>query len=88
MSALPSAAQTFDREFLTIRARLIDVAATLDRIHRAEGSPEDDPRWPRLRQAMELLAAPAGPWTEPIQMLFSLPYDPDWQGKRGQAPFA
>ena len=38
MSHPLSAGQTLDREFLAIRARLIDVAAALDRIDRAKGA--------------------------------------------------
>ena len=36
--------QVLDRELLGIRAKLIDLAAALDRIDRAEGSVAGDPR--------------------------------------------
>ena len=41
------APEVLQREFLEIRARLLQVAASLDRLGRAEGSVADDPGWPR-----------------------------------------
>jgi hypothetical protein len=69
-----SAAKVLDREFLGIRSRLIDLAATLDRIDRAGGSAADDPRWLRIRRSLDMLAAGAAGRAEGIEMLFSLPY--------------
>ncbi|MBN1589239.1 MAG: hypothetical protein JW888_06975 [Pirellulales bacterium] len=74
-----SAAETLDREFLTFRAKLVDLAATLDRIDRGEGTPTADPRYKLLRQGLELLAAQEGDRASRMQMLFSLPYDPRWR---------
>ncbi len=54
MPILPAASEVIDREFLGVRARLIDVAATLDRIDRAEGSAAD-PRLDRIRQSLQIL---------------------------------
>jgi hypothetical protein len=39
-----TARDVFDQEFLTIRAKLLEVAAALDRIDRAGGSLANDPR--------------------------------------------
>lgn len=74
-----TASETLDREFLTCRARLIDLAAALDRIDRGEGSPEENPRWGQLRRALERLATGEGSRAKAIQMIFSLPYDSDWR---------
>jgi len=79
MSAPMTARETLDRHFLDMRARLIDLGATLDRIGRAEGSAADDPRITQIHQALEILAAGSNDRAEKLQLLFSLPYDPRWQ---------
>ena len=79
MSAPMTARETLDRYFLDMRARLIDLGATLDRIGRAEGSAADDPRITQIHQALEILAAVSNDRAEKLQLLFSLPYDPRWQ---------
>jgi len=68
-----------DRQFLEIRAKLLEVAASLDRITRAEGSAEDDPRLAQLREALAMMAGPEGNRAERFQMIFSLPYDENWK---------
>jgi hypothetical protein len=73
----------FDREFLTIRCRLVDLAAALDRVDRAGSPVTDDPRLRQLQQAIGLLASPDGNRTERVQMAFSLPYCEDWQHQYG-----
>jgi len=73
------AAEVLDREFLAVRAKLIDVAATLDRIDRADGSVDDDPRPATIRQSLQILADDAPDRAEQIQLLFSLPYQENWQ---------
>jgi hypothetical protein len=78
MSTAPTAQETLDREFLAIRARLIDLAAGLDRLDRAEGSVADDPLRQKIQQSLERLAAEPHR-AEAIQMLFSLPYDAKWR---------
>jgi len=74
-----SATEMLDREFLTIRCRLIEVAAALDRMNRAGGSIGDDARWKNIRRSLEVLARTDGQRAEEIQHIFSLPYDPDWR---------
>lgn len=83
MSSPLSASEYLDREFLGIRSRLLDVAATLDRIDRAAGDVSDDARLVKLRQAMALLAGPGPDRAEAFQMLFSLEYDPNWRAAYG-----
>jgi hypothetical protein len=74
-----SAALVFEREFLPLRGKLLEVAASLDRIARAGGSPAD-PRSDQLRRSLEVLcSAQTADRTEQIQMIFSLPYDPNWR---------
>ncbi len=73
------AASVLDREFLGIRSRLIDLAATLDRIERSEAAPGDDSRLLHIRRALEILLGPGASRTERIQTEFSLPYEENWR---------
>jgi hypothetical protein len=79
MQPLP-AARALDQFFLDARARLLDLAATLDRIGRGAGAGEAaaDPRAAKIREAVGVLASDAPNKAELIQQLFSLAYDSNW----------
>jgi len=79
MSIPLSAPEVLDREFLDVRARLLQIAASLDRLDRADGAVENDPRLQKIRQAFAILAAADADRAEQIQLLFSRPYDARWQ---------
>ena len=72
-----------DREFLGIRGRLIELAATLDRIDRDDGPQADDPRPSRIRRALQILMSDTSDRAERIQIEFSLPYDEKWDLRIG-----
>ncbi len=74
-----AAPDVLDREFLGVRARLIDVAAALDRIGRADGEVADDPRLDKIRQSLEILRSEAPNRAEKLQSVFSLPYEETWR---------
>ncbi len=74
-----TAPQVFEREFLGVRARLIEVGAALDRIERAKGFTGGDPRNDKIRQALDVLRGTAANKAEQIQLLFSLPYEEGWR---------
>jgi hypothetical protein len=71
--------QLLDREFLTMRARILDLAAALDRLDRAEGAAGSDRRWELLQRGIEELLAAHPNRAERVQQLFSRPYDPQWR---------
>lgn len=71
MPALASATETLDREFLTIRSRLLDLAAALDRLDRADGDVTGDRRLQRIHHALTILASPDANRAEQIQMAMS-----------------
>jgi hypothetical protein len=79
-SPLP-AGKALEMFFLEARARLLDVAAILDRIGRGADAADAaaDPRMARIRQALEVLLDPSGGRAERIQQIFSLDYDPTWE---------
>ena len=62
-----SAQQIIFDEFMIARAKIVELAATLDRIERATGDVEDSRNMQLLVQGMH------------IQLLMSRQYDPQWQ---------
>lgn len=77
---LPATIQ-LDREFLPIRAALLDVAAALDRINRGDGATavSDDVRIRAILEAARILADTLPDRAKRIQFLFSDAYAPDWR---------
>ncbi len=74
------APEVLDREFLEIRAKLLQIAASLDRMDRADGSNEQDPRVEQLQRAIGVLAGSRPERAESLQLIFSIAYDDDWRG--------
>ena len=73
--------QILDREFLTIRGKLLEVAAALDRIERGQGSAAGDSRLAKIRETLAILADTGTTRAEKLQLIFSLPYEPAWRKK-------
>ncbi|MDO8632616.1 MAG: hypothetical protein Q7R41_19205 [Phycisphaerales bacterium] len=73
------------KEFLEMRCRLIDLAASLDRMDRAPGGEllRSDPRLSQLLRAARLLADDMPDRAERLQMLFSDPFNPSWRNGTG-----
>lgn len=78
VNPMPSS-DVMDREFLEIRAKILQLAASFDRLDRGEGSVADDPRLSQLREALEVLLQDQPERAETIQIVFSRPYDDQWQ---------
>jgi hypothetical protein len=74
-----SAPEVLSREFLDVRCRILDVAAALDRLARSEGTVADDPRYARLREALQAVLDTPEDRAERVQMIFSRAYDEGWQ---------
>ena len=83
---MQKAADVFEQEFLDMRAKMLILAASFDRIDRAEGSAEGDSRLDALQEALDILRAPGPGRAEKIQHLFSLPYHASWRDEFGLAP--
>jgi hypothetical protein len=79
-TSLP-AQKALDNFFLEARARLLDVAAILDRVGRGSdaATATADPRMARIREALDVLKDQSGGRAERIQQIFSLDYDPMWK---------
>jgi hypothetical protein len=76
LSPLP-ASQALDAYFLEARAKLLDLAAILDRIDRGGGI--KDSRLDRIRQAVGQIVEAGPDRAARVQELFSLAYDPNWR---------
>ena len=78
-----SAKQILDREYLEMRAKILELAASLDRMDRADNDCEKsiatDPRVERLAQGIEILQSDVANRAERVQMLFSLAYSDTWR---------
>ena len=84
MSCPQTARQILDRHYLEIRSKILDLAASLDRIERAadKASVLDDPRLAKLQSGIKLLLTNATDRAEQVQMLFSDEYSPGWLQKK------
>ena len=81
MPPLLSAPEVLNREFLEIRCKILELAAAFDRLERADGSVEEDPRVARLREALTAVLDLSSDRAEQVQMIFSREYEGDWQEK-------
>ncbi len=78
-----NAMDAFERDFLKMRHRVLDVAAALDRIDRADGAEavQRDPRMTMLHEAVNTLTSGKSDRAERVQMIFSIPFDNQLQQK-------
>lgn len=76
-----TAEQILDTDFLGMRHRLLDLAASLDRAGRAERADAlpADARWINIKDALTVLLEERTDLTERVQMIFSDPYKSDWR---------
>ncbi|HWA97269.1 MAG TPA: hypothetical protein VG713_02200 [Pirellulales bacterium] len=81
--AARSKIDVLDREFLEVRAKLLELAAALDRLDRAAGSVAGDPRLERISRGIGALQASGDNRAEQVQLIFSLEYDQAWRKKFG-----
>jgi hypothetical protein len=75
------APEVLNREFLPIRAKILEIAAALDRLERAEGSAAGDHRLSQIERSLAALQDTGPDRAERVQMIFSLPFDDDWQAR-------
>jgi len=71
---MPTGHEFLDAQYLEMRARILSLAADLDRIERADGGTrllEADPRIQKLRRAIKLVLDERSNRAEQVQMLFS-----------------
>lgn len=79
MSSPLNASQTIDREFLAMRAKVLELAASFDRIQRSEGNGKGDARWKKLEQGIRILLEHEEGRAERVQLHFSREYKDNWR---------
>lgn len=69
------------REKFKIRAKLIELGAILDRIDRADGEVDDDPRMLEIKKSLEVLSSlhSDNNRAAEIQMIYSRTFDAEWK---------
>lgn len=77
-----SAKSALEAYFFEARAKVLDLAAILDRIGRGSGSVEDDARLAKLREAVGALLSEGPGRAEQVQQIFSLGYEAGWERPR------
>jgi len=80
------APEVLNREFLEVRAKLLHLAAALDRLNRAAGDVDGDPRLEKIQRALAVLESPEGDRAERIQLIFSRPYESNWRTQFNLGP--
>jgi len=83
MSIPMTAPEVLDREFLEIRAKLLELAASFDRLDRAEDSVKNDPRYDLIMRGLKLLQEDSANRAEQFQLLFSREYEEAWRSQFG-----
>lgn len=78
-----TAPAVLDREFLEIRAKILQLAASFDRMDRGESSVSSDPRMALIDEGLQILQQPGGNRAEKIQMIFSREYEENWRDAYG-----
>ncbi len=74
-----TAQEVLQADFLLLRSKILDIAATLDRIDRADGSVLNSPQMKLVLEGIQMLSRADGSRAESIQLLFSRQYDPAWR---------
>ena len=81
-NAMP-ANEVLDREFLEIRAKVLELAASFDRLERGEGLVTADPRYQLIQDGIKILQERQDGRAERVQLLFSQPFEADWRKQYG-----
>ena len=85
MKSQRSSSTILDREYLEIRGKLLELAASFDRMERADreastsATPAEEPRKAQLEQGLSILLDSEPNKAERIQLLFSREYVSTWR---------
>ena len=79
MSIPMKAQEVLDREFFEMRAKILQLGASLDRMERAGGSLEQKEKLDLLNKGLTILLEQKTNRAEQIQLLFSRSYEDNWR---------
>ena len=84
MSIPMNSPEILDREFFEIRAKILEIAASFDRLDRARGDISGDSRLSLIAEALNVLQQQDhDDRAEQVQLIFSREYDDRWQAEFG-----
>ena len=78
-----TAPAVLDREYLEIRAKLLELAASFDRLDRGDGSVANDPRMKLIQEGLSILQRRDEDRAQAVQLLFSRVYEENWRENYG-----
>ncbi len=76
---LRTAEKILSDEYLVARSKILELAATFDRLHAAPGEVDQSPLKGLLDRALEILTDSEADKARRVQLLMSREYDPDWR---------
>ena len=83
MSIPMTSGEVLDREYLEIRAKILQLAASFDRLDRADGDVSSDARSDLISKGLEILQSSDNNRAEQIQLLFSREFEDAWREQFG-----
>ena len=83
MSIPMTSGEVLDREYLEIRAKILQLAASFDRLDRADGDVSSDGRSDLISKGLEILQSSDNNRAEQIQLLFSREFEDAWREQFG-----
>ena len=83
MSIPMTSGEVLDREYLEIRAKILQLAASFDRLDRADGDVASDDRSDLISKGLEILQSSDNNRAEQIQLLFSREFEDAWREQFG-----
>ncbi len=83
MSSAANSQQLIAREYLPLRAKILEIGAALDRLERVGGDVSQHDGWRQLQQALEILQRCPADRAEQLLMHFSRPYQDRWRAEWG-----
>lgn len=78
-------ATVLEQEFLPLRAKLLEIAAALDRLDRSDLPKFAESRRQKILAAIDVLRDANTDRAEKVQLVFSRAYEGDWRQKFGIA---
>ncbi len=79
MPAQRTATQILDGEYLELRAKILELAASFDRLSRADEDLDGDQRMQLIGEGLSILSDESTNKAEQIQQLFSREYSSSWR---------
>lgn len=78
-----TSSEVLEREYLEIRAKILQLAASFDRLDRADGDVSSDSRCELISKGLEILQSSDDNRAQQVQLLFSREFEDSWREQFG-----